>query len=232
MLLQVTAPTLFSEACHEYSARFDLAAFDPQLTPSQLGVVLPPSLLRAAPVRQAEFVAGRFAATTALRAAGYQGVPDLAIREDRSVSWPPGFVGSITHVTGYASAVAGRSSAVRALGRDSERVLDDAAALEIQAQILRPEELRRQAASGLGRGLYTGVIFSAKESLYKALAPLVQRYFDFQDAQVVELSTATGEIRIRLEADLGAGFAAGFELEARFAITDLVHTAVELRVLS
>ena len=228
MLIQVPSPNLFSTACHHYSARFDLAAFDSERTPLELGVLLPPGLHGAVAVRQAEFLAGRFAAQAALKAAGCQTVPELAIREDRSPAWPPGFVGSITHVAGYVSAVVASSAQIRALGRDSEHILADDAALELQSQILRPEEIKDQPGSGLRLGEYLSVVFSAKESLYKALAPLLGKYFDFQDARVIELSRDTGRIRFRLETTLGAGFDAGFQLEARFVIDELVHTAVEL----
>ncbi|MBI3555159.1 MAG: 4'-phosphopantetheinyl transferase superfamily protein [Deltaproteobacteria bacterium] len=228
MLIQIAGPQILSEACFEYSARLDVAAFDPMRTPHELGVKLPPVLMRAVPLRKAEFVAGRYAALMALKAAGCQDSGELRTLEDRSPHWPPGFVGTITHTSGYVSAAVAAATHLRGLGRDTERILDEATALEIQGHALRPEEIKRQAASGLAVGEYTGVIFSAKESLYKALAPLVRRYFDFQDAQVLLVSKESGKLRLRLESDLGAGFRTGFEIDARFLITEHIHTAVEL----
>jgi enterobactin synthetase component D len=227
MLTQAPGPRILSDACFQYSAFIDVNAFDPESTPGALGILLPRSLLNAAKVRQAEYLAGRFAARTALKAAGCMDPGEIASNPDRSPQWPDGYVGSITHTNGYVSAVVASSARVIAIGRDSERILTDENALEIQKVILRPEEVERRVALGLGAGEYVGLIFSAKESFYKALAPIVKRTFGFQDAQVVEISRDSGSLRLRLERDLGKGFGPGFELQGRFEMAERIHTAVE-----
>ena len=228
MIRETPSPRILSEACHAFSARFDLAAFEASRAQRELGISLPSSLLRAAPARQAEFVAGRFSARAALLAAGCAEPGDLGINEDHSPRWPSGFVGSITHLENYVSAAAASAERVRALGLDSERLLDDESALELQRKVLRPEELGRQGTSGLSPGTCTSLIFSAKESLYKALAPLVRRHFGFHDAQAIAISEREQLLLLRLEVDLGPAFKAGTELVARYVVTEVVHTAVEL----
>jgi len=230
MLTQVPGPKILSDACHEFSARIDLCAFDPLRTPREFGVELPPELSSAVPKRLAEFVAGRFAAMQALKAAGCTDHSALAIGPDRSPQWPTGYIGSITHTGCYVSAVAAVTTRIRAVGRDTEMPLDEQTALEIQERTLRPEEIlllpNMMTSSTLSLAQVTGLIFSAKESLFKALGPLAGNYFDFLDARVIGI--ADGRIHLRLETDLGNGFSTGFEIEGRFELGDRIHTAVEL----
>lgn len=231
MLTRVPGPKILSDACHEFSARIDLAGFDPERTPRLFGLRLPTELAKAVPSRQAEFLAGRLAALSALKEAGCADPGTLAPGPDRAPLWPRGFVGSITHVPGYVSAAVARSSRLRGIGRDTERLLDERTALEIRVQALKPEEIEDQAASGLPIPLHTGLIFSAKESLYKAIAPIARKYFDFQDALVIALDPRQGRMRLRLLTGLGSGFEPGLELDVRFEIGEHIHTAIELEAI-
>lgn len=77
------------------------------------------------------------------------------------------------------------------------------------------------------------VVFSAKESLYKCLNPLVETFFEFADAHVVRFGDPDGWMRLRLMRDLNAEFGRGMEFDARFEIGgDVVFTAVTLRAAS
>lgn len=228
MLTPIASPSLLTASCHQYSARVDLSAFDPKHTPRDLGVVIPARLATAVAKRQAEFIAGRYAAMAALRSAGFSGATELAILKDRSPAWPTGFVGTITHTTDYVSAAVARSNEVRALGRDTERLLDEATAQEIESQALSPVELKRMEVAGYDPALATSIVFSAKESLYKALAPIVKRFFDFSEAEVIGVETKTQKLRLALLADLDSEFRRGTELSAQYLVSDFVHTAVEV----
>jgi enterobactin synthetase component D len=231
MIAELQSPKIYSDACHAFSARFDVLSFDPEQTPKDLGTPLPPDLIRAVAARQAGFVAGRYAALQALKACGCDAPGRLERLPNRAPSWPRGFLGSITHTSDFASAVVAHSGQLTALGHDCENLLSDKTALEIQNRILGSEEIRKHPASGLQLGQYTGLIFSAKESLYKALMPIVQKGFYFQDAEAVSLSREpTGEkgrIRLRLLIDLAPGYERGFEVDARFELNERIHTVVE-----
>jgi len=228
MLTPIASPQILSQACHQFSASVDLAVFDPARTPLELGVTMPAALARAVRKRQADFVAGRFAALSALRDAGYTGPSEIGMREDRSPIWPPGFIGTITHTQDYVSAAAARTDRVRALGRDTEQSLDVATALEIQSQSLSPKELKLLAAEGFDAAKSTSLVFSAKESLYKALHPLVGRFFDFKDAEVVAIAPGAQTLQLRLTTDLSIEFKCNAQVAVRFVMADLVHTAVEI----
>ena len=61
--------------------------------------------------------------------------------------------------------------------------------------------------------------FSLKESLFKALYPLVGRRFYFEDAELLAWD-AEGRARLRLLCDLSAEWHHGRELEAQYALFD------------
>jgi 4'-phosphopantetheinyl transferase EntD len=145
-----------------------------------------PSTARMSPRRLQEFSAGRAHARAALRQLGLR-EPAVAVGPDRSPRWPAGFVGSISHAVDLALAVAAPSSTLRAIGVDLEPAvpLDQ----ELVRRVCRPEELRLlgTSAASLKRAK---LIFSAKESVYKCLAPLTGTFLEFED---VEILFATGE---------------------------------------
>ncbi|GAB3384357.1 4'-phosphopantetheinyl transferase family protein [Azotobacter armeniacus] len=187
-----------------------------------------PSLLRAAdfaacgiaPVRgvakrQAEYLAGRLCARAALqRLTGIPGVP--AVGEDHAPQWPAGVVGSITHGAGWAAALVGHAGTWRGLGLDTETLLPAERARRLAEQILTPAERRRlPGCTHEEQAWLTSLTFSLKESLFKALYPLVRRRFYFEHAELLDWNSA-GEARLRLLTDLGPEWPTGSLLEGQF----------------
>ena len=132
--------------------------------------------------RRQQFAAGRSLARQAWQQLGQ---PPGALPSDaqRVPIWPPGIVGCITHTHVWCGAAVARSSEVQALGMDVEV----AAPLELNLwdRVCRPEErefLRRLAPAAAG--LVAKGIFSAKESIYKALYPSVRVFLDFQGMHI------------------------------------------------
>ena len=169
--------------------------------------------------RQTEFLAGRLCAREALRrATGVAGIP--AVGEDRAPRWPVGVVGSITHGAGWAAAVAARNERWRGLGLDVERMLPSARADRLAAEILTPREREGYAAlNDSQRSRRVTLTFSLKESLFKALYPLVNKRFYFQDAELIHHDD-NGQARLRLLNDLSQEWKNGTELEGQFAQFD------------
>lgn len=169
--------------------------------------------------RQAEYLAGRLCAREALlRATGVASVP--AVGADRAPQWPAGVVGSISHGSGWAGALVAQSGAWRGLGLDVEQPLAAGRAARLAEQILTPAELLRlQALPAEQRAWRVGLTFSLKESLFKALYPLVLRRFYFHDAELLG-ADEHGEARLRLLLDLAADWPAGSELDGQFAELD------------
>ena len=179
----------------------------------------PPTIQRSVAKRQAEFLAGRVCARAALQQLeGLSFIP--AIGEDRAPVWPAHITGSITHSTGRAAAIVARKEHWRGLGMDLENLLHAERAQRLAGEILTPAELQRMAASSQEQiGLLVTLTFSVKESLFKALYPIVQKRFYFEHAEVLEWSVG-GEVRLRLLTDLSSEWRSGIELDAQFAEMD------------
>jgi enterobactin synthetase component D len=179
----------------------------------------PASIQRSVAKRQAEFLAGRICARAALlQLEGLSFIP--AIGEDRAPVWPAHITGSITHSTGRAAAIVANKAHWRGLGMDLENLLDAERAERLAGEILTGPELRRMAAGARDQlAMVVTLTFSVKESLFKALYPIVQKRFYFEHAEVLEWSEG-GEVRLRLLTDLSSEWHSGTELDAQFAVMD------------
>lgn len=133
--------------------------------------------------------------------------------EDRAPVWPAGCLGSITHTHDLVAAAVIRESEARAVGIDLEqqgRVRE-----HLFPRVLTPAERDRMSAlaEDARRNLAT-LIFSAKESVYKALNPLLKRYIGFQEVEVMldarafaapNATGSSGPFWIRATAPAGLG---------------------------
>ncbi|MDF3932374.1 4'-phosphopantetheinyl transferase family protein [Pseudomonas citronellolis] len=198
-----------------HSCRFDPQRLDAEAF-ARHAVDLPPTIGRAVAKRRAEFLAGRLCARAGLQAlTGLAQTPGLAA--DRAPIWPGAMAGSITHGDHWAAAVVARREDWRSLGLDVETLLDDARASRLVEEILTPAERQRLDPHQLALGVT--LTFSLKESLFKALYPLVGRRFYFEHAELLEWDDQ-GHARLRLLLDLSAEWHAGRELDAQFARFD------------
>ncbi|MDP1007553.1 4'-phosphopantetheinyl transferase family protein, partial [Klebsiella pneumoniae] len=83
-------------------------------------------------------------------------------------------------------------------GMDLENVLSLERAERLAGEILTADEMQRMALIPREQmALLVTLTFSAKESLFKALYPIVQKRFYFEHAEVVEWSES-GVVRLRL----------------------------------
>lgn len=202
---------------------------------SQLGALQVEGMpTRAVPKRRAEFLAGRLAAQTALLALGIDAVPSR--NEDGSPHWPAQIVGSISHGAERALCAVARATDVRSIGIDTERLMAEAASAELRARICSAEE-RAVLARGIAAPEHHLVTFafSAKESLYKCLYPLMGRFMDFSAARVlgaraqVDGVRVAGELTLELSVDWSDELRRGQRLQARFVASDRhVESAVLL----
>jgi 4'-phosphopantetheinyl transferase EntD len=141
-------------------------------------------IVRAVAKRRIEFAAVRRCARRALQELGYPPVP-IVPGEQREPRWPEGVVGSMTHCAGYCAAAVARSGEVSALGIDAElhaplpEGVLDLISLESERAMLAELAKREQRAVHWDR-----VLFSAKESVYKAWFPLTRRWLGFEQADI------------------------------------------------
>jgi enterobactin synthetase component D len=189
-----------------------------QAATAAAGIGLPEALGRAVPKRQAEFLAGRLCALHALQRAGHVGSGLVGIGPLRAPVWPPGFVGSIAHYPGEAWAVAASVANFRGLGIDVEAVFSERTAAELGANIVCPEELELQRHGAWHHRLFLTVAFSAKESLFKCLAPTSGVYFDFHDAHLTRLAPGRGTLTLQLKRTLSSALPAGMALHGGLSL--------------
>ena len=178
----------------------------------------------AVPRRREEFAAGRACAHLALRQLG---VDDVAVprSSDRSPLWPDGIVGSISHCDGFCGAVVARREDVRGIGLDVES--KGRLGQESHDLICSPRE---KSALSMATDVCDPVeiLFSAKESFYKAYYPATKFYLDFLDVNVaIDFSNESFQATL-LRADAPSLFDQRV-VSGRFAFTeDRVFTGVVL----
>lgn len=132
------------------------------------------------PRRRQEYRHGRCCARLALVGLGYPDCP-VPLGADRAPLWPEGVVGSISHCGDTAAAAVAPRAEFGGIGLDIEKCeeLDQ----PLLSMICRSEEIER-LGPGDARLLVGKLIFSAKESVFKCIFPLVQRFVDFQEVEV------------------------------------------------
>lgn len=147
------------------------------------GLPFPEALTRTSARRRAECLAGRVAAAAALDALSATS-REVAIGPDRAPCWPDGFAGSISHDRELAVAAVSRCSTNIRIGVDCEAVFDHHLADDVAAQVATDSELDAWVPVLPCRRHALTVVFSAKESLYKAVYPMLANA-DFLDAAIL-----------------------------------------------
>ncbi len=146
---------------------------------------------RATSKRQREFASGRVAAHAVMR--HRQLSPVAVLRRDRAPQWPPGFVGSIAHSRHWAMATLMPNEEVSGIGLDLESH-DRMKASLLHMVLTQHEQSVMTAASGTIDLQAALAVFSAKESVYKALNPLVDVFIGLREVEV-EISGAGFRVR-------------------------------------
>jgi len=160
-----------------------------------------PLVARAVGKRRREFTTTRHLARLALARHGHGDGP-LLTGPGREPLWPSRVVGSLTHCDGYRGAAVAHRTSVASVGIDAE----PHAPLppDVVRQVVLPQE--RAAWSGLSPDVaWDRLLFSAKESVYKAWYPLTGRWLGFEDAvlrlQPTSSDALAGEFEATLLAD-------------------------------
>ncbi len=146
-----------------------------------------PAVEKAVPKRRAEFSAGRACARAALTA--LDAVPGPVPRDNGDHGapvWPKGFVGSITHCDGYRAAAVARAEDILALGIDAEPdgPLPDGVLNVIHSTAEERAALKRLTDRAPGVH-WDRLLFSAKETVYKAWYPYHHKMLGFDEAELL-----------------------------------------------
>lgn len=183
----------------------------------------------AVPKRHNEFAAGR---TCAHRALAQLGIPEspLLPGAHREPLWPPGIVGSITHCALYSAAVVAWARDFLTVGIDAEpnRPLPEG----ILETIALPEEIAWVRSADREGPAWDRLLFSAKESAFKAWFPIAGTWIDFTDARFRALPEGHG-FEVTLVEGHSAVMDAGLStLSGQYKVDDgRIVTAIAVRQL-
>lgn len=159
-------------------------------------------IARAAEKRRRDFALGRTCARAALAPLGH-GETAIAMGADGAPVWPPGLVGSITHTSGYAAAVAGDASSFSGVGVDAERV--GGVTAKLWPRLFNAAE-QAQLSGRADTDVAATLLFSAKEAAFKAWR--------------LKGALAFRDIAIALQEDGFTADHAGRSLSGRFVVKD------------
>ena len=195
------------------------------------GIILPPHLKQAIAKRRLDYLAGRYCARLALKNLGFSTTEyTISTGPSRAPEWPAGYLGAITHTKSYAAAIVGKKSDWLGLGLDAEVIVDESKPSLVR-HVCRAEEFEKLQALDLfsDQVLFT-LIFSAKESLFKALYPTVQSYFGFQAAQIIDIDRKSGRFIIELTQEIHPDIATPTAFKGRFIqLNDKVVTLIKIK---
>lgn len=180
------------------------------------------ALGRVCAIRRWQFAAGRRCGRRALAALGRAPEAILAgpAGEPR---WPVGVIGSITHCRGYAAAVATTTAVAAGVGLDVE--LHRPISPRVLGRVASPQE-RGWIAGAQGRGVhFDRLLFSVKESIYKAWFPLTCSRLGFADVAVsFQPAQRRWWARLRVPGPTGhggtvVGFEGGYAVDDDFVLS-------------
>ncbi|WP_420592089.1 4'-phosphopantetheinyl transferase family protein [Bacterioplanoides sp.] len=197
-----------------FSCNYDISAYKKYFF-ELLNIPFPTALTNAVEKRQAEFLAGRYAARKALSAMRIA-ADEVPTGTNRAPVWPEGVVASITHTNTAAVCAVALSKNLLYLGIDLENVLTAAVANKLKANIVDTQEASLLKTLPISFEHALTLAFSAKESLFKALHPSVGYYFDFDTAKLTKVCFETRSISLQLTKDLSTDFTSGLCLYGRF----------------
>jgi len=214
LVIDRTLPSAVSW-CQSFTHRTDIDLF-----PQERAVVA-----GAVARRRAEFTTVRACARDALAAMGRPPVP-LLPGELGAPIWPSGVIGSMTHCEGYCAAAVACSDDVAALGIDAEPhgPLPEGVLELISSGEERAALEKLPVSEGIA---WDRVLFSAKESVYKAWFPVARAWLDFHEATVELVPDGTFTARIlipgpTLPARLLTGFSGRWDTASGLVTTSIV----------
>lgn len=198
---------------------------------SQMNIPLPSELSNAVPKRKSEFLAGRHCVKQLAKAFKISNVDSIEVKvgRHREPIWPLGVKGSITHNTSTALCLMSNSSRVCSLGIDIENIVTEELMGNITSQICCPQELMLLVSQWFDKCEAFTLIFSAKESIFKAFYPKVGNYFDFKEAALKDVDLPNSRMRFQFNESFTRKFFLPKWVDVDFMVSNgIVLTAVTL----
>lgn len=154
--------------------------------------------------RKKEFLAGRYCGKKAIEnLLESENASVIEINSDGTPKWPVGIVGTITHTRNLAGAAVGFSKNLQGIGIDYESILSIDRANYLKDSILTKKEstyfLKNEKMSF---NVLCTAIFSAKESVFKCVYPLIREYFEADKIDILELDVLANCFKFRFSDEL------------------------------
>ncbi len=179
------------------------------------------------PARKNEFILGRLCASKAHEICTGRELLELISGVDRAPVWPIDVTGSIAHDKNFVGAAVAKKNDLIGIGIDFEEL--GRTKIELSSHIRSSHDLISHP--DLSDTELLTLIFSTKESLYKALYPSVQKFFGFEDAALTKINLDAGTFQIDLITDLTHNFGPNSRksFEGRFTVENKIClTVIEL----
>ena len=181
---------------HFCCCHYSQAGFHPNLY-ERFEIERPTDIKHSVRSRQAEYLAGRYAAKRALAKLGLENA-QVKKSAHRAPLWPNGTLGSISHTDEIAICVVSQLRNNLALGVDIEPLMTSDTAKDTAQVVMSDKEREYFAAMGIPQNEATTLAFSAKESLFKAIYRFIPEYLDFNTSELVFLDTRSRRFQITL----------------------------------
>lgn len=198
----------------QHFCEFNLDSYRDELFDS-LGVYFPDTVKKSVVKRRAEFLAGRYCSLKALGMIGE--FPDfIPVGKQREPVWPEGVLGAISHTTACATTVVTNDPDIKGLGIDIENLVNTETMEKICSHIMPLEAGDILEQDGLTQEEAFTLIFSLKESFFKAAYPQVKRYFDFNAVKVLSFDVIRQEIEFEVAEDLCPSIQPGMKVDGYY----------------
>ena len=138
---------------------------------------------RAVAKRRREFAVVRACARRAMEKLGVPRQPILP-GERGAPQWPAGLTGSMTHCDGYCAAALVRTGDLASLGIDAEPHGPLPEGVLESVSLPAERDRLRELAEAQPAVHWDRLLFSAKESVYKAWFPLTGKWLEFTEADI------------------------------------------------
>jgi enterobactin synthetase component D len=141
---------------------------------------LPSQIQSAGQQRRREYTTGRLLLHALSERLGVSSSFPMATDSDGLPILPPGLVGSLSHTSKYAFALV-LPAALGNCGCDIETILSDTLLHDTEPEILtaRDRQALKITAGALSPNLAATLVFSAKESIYKGVFPVLRSFLDY-----------------------------------------------------
>jgi enterobactin synthetase component D len=165
-------------------------------------ISIPQNLQDACLSRKRDFLTGRLCAHKALQNLSLHDLrqSELPIGPHGEPQWEPGVVGSISHTLDTACAAVGSSRSFVGIGVDLQSYLLFEQIKFAKQTVANKSEQHRDLLS-LSEVSYFTLLFSAKESVYKAFFPRERRFMDFADVEITFEDFQRGTFDVNFRGD-------------------------------